>query len=70
MEEQEAAKRTCESCKHFYRHYIRTGSCLYIPLDDGYCGDPQRRSKQADTPACHRHAARPTPKKEEKRGES
>ncbi len=70
MEEQEAAKRTCESCKHFYRHYVRAGNNWYLPLDEGHCGNPWCRSKKADTPACHRHAARPKPKGKEQKGES
>lgn len=29
MEEQE---KTCETCQHFYRHYVRRSSTKYIPL--------------------------------------
>ena len=55
----EEAAKTCKTCKHFYRYYIQVGGGLYMPLDDGHCGNPRCRSRKADAPACHRHAAQP-----------
>lgn len=55
----EESPQTCKTCKHFRRHYIRAGDCLYIPLDDGHCANPRCRHREADTPACHRYAAKP-----------
>ncbi len=52
MEEQE---KTCETCQHFYRHYVRRSSTKYIPLGVGHCGDPRARYKTVKTPACFRY---------------
>ncbi len=46
MEEQE---KTCETCQHFYRHYVRRSSTKYIPLGVGHCGDPRARYKTVKT---------------------
>ncbi len=51
----------CEQCKHFYRHYVRTGPPpRYEPLNVGHCSNPRCRDKQTNTPACHRFALRHT----------
>lgn len=55
MEEQE---KTCETCQHFYRHYVRRSSTKYISLDVGHCGDPRVRYKTVKTPACFRYIQR------------
>ena len=55
MEEEE---RTCETCQHLYRHYVRRSSTKYFPLDVGHCGDPRARYKTAGTPACFRYIRR------------
>ncbi len=53
MEEQE---KTCETCKHFCRHYTRRVGGKFGPLDVGHCINPHLRDKRSDTPACHRYA--------------
>ncbi len=55
----EPVTKTCETCRHFYRHYVRVGNHQYHALDRGHCGNPRARDKKADTPACHRHVKRP-----------
>ena len=50
--------RLCEQCKHFRRHYVRSGHG-YIPLHKGHCANPHLRDKLAEAPACHRFAKRP-----------
>lgn len=50
--------KSCAQCRHFYRHYVRTGGNRYVPLELGHCGHPRCRDKQADTPACVRFAQR------------
>lgn len=57
MEELKIPK-SCAQCRHFYRHYVRTGGNRYVPLELGHCGHPRCRDKQADTPACARFAQR------------
>ena len=34
-------EKTCETCRHFRRHYVKRGRNWY---------------KQTDTPACHRYS--------------
>lgn len=51
--------KTCETCRHFHRHYVRIGGNRYMPMDHGHCGSPWCRDKKVDTPACHRHVKRP-----------
>ncbi|MCI8651480.1 MAG: hypothetical protein HFF05_03425 [Oscillospiraceae bacterium] len=53
MEEQE---KTCETCKHFCRHYSRRSRNKFIPLAVGHCINPHLRDKRSDTPACQRYA--------------
>ncbi len=53
MEDQD---KTCETCKHFYRHYVHWVGKRFKPLDMGHCGNPRCRDKRIDTPACHRYA--------------
>lgn len=47
--------KTCESCKHFRRHYVRRGKNYYIPLAFGHCVEPRCRDKETETPACWRY---------------
>lgn len=47
-------KKTCETCKHFVRHYFKFGRS-FRPLDVGHCTDPRCRDKRVETPACHRY---------------
>ena len=51
----------CEHCKHFRRHYVRTGSHQYVPTVVGHCVRPRLRDKTVDTPACGRFSPRPKP---------
>lgn len=52
MEEQE---KTCETCKHFFRHYVHWVGKQFKALDVGHCGDPRCRYKPMNTPACWRY---------------
>ncbi len=58
----EPAKMTCETCRHFYRHYVRVGNHKYRALDCGHCSNPRCRDKTVDTPACQRFSRRPETK--------
>ena len=49
-------EKTCETCRHFRRHYVKRGRNWYIPIKLGHCGEPRIRYKQTDTPACHRYS--------------
>lgn len=53
MEDQE---KTCETCKHFHRHYVRRSGKQFMPLDCGHCSDPRCRDKRVETPACRRYS--------------
>ena len=52
MEDQE---KTCETCKHFYQHYVHWSGKQFRPLNVGHCGDPRARYKSMNTPACWRY---------------
>lgn len=52
----EGQEKTCETCKHFRRHYTRGGGNKFIPLAVGHCGNPRLRDKRCDAPACQRYA--------------
>lgn len=55
----EPAKKTCETCRHFHRHYVRTGNRRYIALNYGHCSSPRCRDKTVETEACHRYVKHP-----------
>ena len=50
MEETKPCK-TCQTCKHFVRHYIRNGK-NYSPIREGHCVHPRVKSRETTTPAC------------------
>ena len=49
--------KTCESCKHFRRHYVRRERNWYIPLDMGHCTYPRLKDRESRTPACQHYRA-------------
>ncbi|WP_298034383.1 hypothetical protein [uncultured Dysosmobacter sp.] len=51
-------EKTCETCAHFYRHYVKFGY-RYGPVAAGHCGTPRRKLRWKDTPACPRYKERP-----------
>lgn len=61
----EKEPQVCADCRHFCRHYSRTGRNRYFPLDRGHCGYPRLRDKKADTPACPHYSLRKRPDKAE-----
>lgn len=61
MDEEIQAEKTCETCRHFHRHYVRAAANRYTPLSHGHCGNPWCRHKELSTPACHRYRAKPEP---------
>lgn len=58
MTKEDVNSRSCAQCRHFHRYYVRVGNNRYIPLEQGHCGEPRCREKQADTPACGRFSRR------------
>lgn len=42
---------TCQTCRHFRRHYIKMG-WRYAPILHGHCVYPRLKPRRADTPAC------------------
>ena len=48
--------RTCEGCRYFKQHYVRTQGNRYTPTYCGHCANPKLRDKKPDAPACHRFA--------------
>ena len=56
--------KTCASCRHFRRHYVRRGNHWYMPLAKGHCVSPRLKDRTAETPACLHYAPKP-PKEEE-----
>ena len=47
--------KTCESCRHFRRHYVRIGNQRYMPLDAGHCVHPRLKNRTVKTPACQNY---------------
>ena len=45
-------KKTCETCSHFFLHYVKWGKKDFRPVRMGHCGTPRIRSKTMDNPAC------------------
>lgn len=45
-------EKTCESCVHFHKHYIKWGKKDFRPIRMGHCGKPRIRFKVVDAPAC------------------
>lgn len=50
-------RNTCEMCRHFRVHYIRSGN-RYIKLNYGHCVYPRRKKRNADKAACEHYSAR------------
>lgn len=49
-------EKTCETCRHFCRHYIRWGGNKYRPMDQGHCMEPRVKDRKTQTPACQRYS--------------
>lgn len=52
-------EKTCETCRHFYRHYAKGKNETYHPLALGHCAKPRLRNRMAEAPACPRWEAIP-----------
>ena len=56
-----AEKGTCESCRHFMRHYTRLkdkyGCGFYRPLYEGHCMEPRIKLRSVDD-RCDRYEKR------------
>ena len=50
-------KQTCKTCRHFCRHYTRSGN-FWVPLVQGHCTYPHLKDRPADTPACQHYSPR------------
>ena len=42
----EKEDKLCEDCKHFYQHYIRSGS-FFLLVNAGHCVYPRIKSREA-----------------------
>lgn len=53
-EDKEAEYKVCETCKHFFQHYVKTDPYgkSYIKTFAGHCPYPQMKDRLADTKAC------------------
>lgn len=51
-------KACCETCVHFYRHYVRREADHYHVTAFGHCPHPRIKIRSASTPACPRYQAR------------
>ena len=49
---------TCETCKHFFRHYVKNGKSKFAPISEGHCGHPRLKCRRIDTPACEKFSLR------------
>ncbi|MCI9402346.1 MAG: hypothetical protein HFF04_01565 [Oscillospiraceae bacterium] len=60
----EEEQKTCETCRHFKRHYIHWSGKQYRPLHCGHCVHPRLKDREANTPACRHYSARAKQKPE------
>ncbi len=51
--------KTCETCRHFVRHFIKQGRSYYVPIQQGHCVEPRLKDRTVKTPACGRYSCRP-----------
>ena len=51
-------EKTCETCKHFRQHYIKSGY-RYDKVASGHCVYPLRKLRRCATPACAHYKERP-----------
>ena len=61
----EEEQKSCETCRHFYRHYIHWSGRQYRPLNCGHCAYPRLKDREVDTPACRHYSARAKKKPKE-----
>ena len=50
--------KTCESCRYFKQHYVRTAGNRYTAIDRGHCVHPRLKDRTVQTPACQRYCGR------------
>ena len=56
-------KLTCETCKHFFQHYVPLdweGTTYFTPCASGHCGYPRIKLRRAGTEACDNYEGKKT----------
>ena len=48
-------EKTCGTCLHFRRHYVKLTDHIYNAIDCGHCVCPRLKPRRADTVACWRY---------------
>ncbi len=51
-------EKTCETCVHFRRHYVKFGF-RYNPVGSGHCVYPRLKLRREDAPACRHYREKP-----------
>lgn len=53
-------ERICQTCKHFYQHYVKRKENNYMECSSGHCVYPQCKLRYSDTKACQHYAPKET----------
>ncbi len=54
----EEEKKTCETCRCFYQHYMPAAPGKYKPIDWGHCVALRVKIRKTYSPACERYTAK------------
>ncbi len=49
------SKQTCQTCKHFYQHYVKVSEDYYFQCGSGHCVYPRSKLRYNDTKACQNY---------------
>lgn len=45
-------QNTCQSCEHFFLHYVKSPNGNFYPTAGGHCVKPRLKKRFSDDPAC------------------
>ncbi len=48
-------ERICQTCKHFYQHYIKLARGTYNMCGSGHCVHPRLKFRYNNTKACQHY---------------
>lgn len=54
------SEKICQTCKHFYQHYVKWGEDEYRECGSGHCMYPRRKLRYIDAKACQNYVPKET----------
>lgn len=51
-------ERICQTCEHFYQHYVKCSGDYYFQCSSGHCVYPLLKLRYNDTKACRHYTAK------------